>query len=51
MKEEAVGYELETALKREDGSEEVIEVAKRLKQLGSCKDPSEQIINDEYLQR
>ena len=49
MKEEAVGYELETALQREDGSEEVIEVAKRLKQLGSCKDPSGDI--NEYLQR
>ena len=49
MKEEAVGYELETALKREDGSEEVIEVAKRLKQLGSCKDLSADI--NEYLQR
>ena len=31
VEEEAVGYELEAALKREDSSEEVIKVAKRLK--------------------
>ena len=43
MEEESVGYELQAALKREDGGEEVIKVAKRLKQLGNRKDPSEQI--------
>ena len=40
MEEESVGYEFEAALKREDGSEEVIKVAKRLKQLRNRKDPS-----------
>ena len=40
MEEESIGYELEAALQCEDGSEKVIKVAKRLKQLGNLKNPS-----------
>ena len=40
MEEESIGYELQAALNREDSSEEVIKVAKCLKQLENLKDPS-----------
>ena len=36
MEEEPVGYQLEAALQREHGGEEVVEVTKRLKQFEVC---------------